>query len=118
MLLPLPEGSWWDWTVLGYDGSRLTLAADHDLTYHHGLEVVFTDTLYVRCPMDFADPDFREPVPEERAEVTRLLGADPPVLVAFEADGGGTAPVSCLIAAESWAVRQGRFSRPGGTDVR
>ena len=118
MLLPLPEGSWWDWTVLGYDGSRLTLAAGHDVTYHHGLEVVFTDTLYVRCPMDFADPAFREPTPEERAEVTRLVGDEPPVLVAFEADGGGTASSSCLIAAEDWAVRQGRFSRRGSADVR
>ncbi|MFF5976070.1 hypothetical protein ACFY7C_31625 [Streptomyces sp. NPDC012769] len=118
MLLPLPEGSWWDWTVLRYDGSRLTLAAGHDLTYHHGLEVVFTDTLYMRCPTDFMDPAFREPTPRERAEITRLVGDEPGVLVAFEADGGGTEPVSCLIAADGWAIRQGRFSRRGSADVR
>ncbi|MFD7976895.1 hypothetical protein [Streptomyces sp. NPDC059071] len=109
MLLPIPEGSWWDWTVLGHDGGRLTLAAGHDLTYHHGLEVVLTDPLYVRCPMSFSDPEFRLPTPEERAEVARAVGEEPPVLLAFEADGGGTEPVSCLIAAESWAVRQGYF---------
>ncbi len=111
MPLPLPEGSWWDWEVRHYDGSRLTLVAGHDLSYHHGLEVVLTDTLYVRCPTHFTDPVFREPAPEERAEVTRLVGAEPPVLVAFEADGGGTEPVACLIAAEDWAIRQGRFPR-------
>jgi hypothetical protein len=109
--LPLPEGAWWDWEVRHYDGSRLTLVAGHDLTYHHGLEVVFTDTVYVRCPMAFSDPEFREPTPGERAEIARLVGGEPPVLVAFVADGGGMEPVSCLIAAEAWAVRQGTFRR-------
>jgi hypothetical protein len=46
----------------------------------------------------------REPAPEERAEVTRFLGEEP--------------PVSCLIAAEDRAIRQGRFSRRGRADVR
>ncbi|MEV4942725.1 hypothetical protein [Streptomyces zaomyceticus] len=118
MLLPLPEGPWWDWEVRHCDGSRLTLVADHDLAYHHGLEVVFTDTLYVRCPMRFVDPEFRAPTPEERTEVTRLVGDEPPVLVAFEADGGGTVPAVCLIAAEGWAIRQGRFPRGTSADVR
>ncbi len=29
----------------------------------------------------------------------------------FDADGGGTAPVACRVAAGAWAVRQGRFPR-------
>ncbi|MFD4377751.1 hypothetical protein [Streptomyces sp. NPDC058486] len=110
-LLPLPEGAWWDWEVRGFDGSRLTLVAGHDLAYHHELEIELTDTLYVRCPTAFADPEFREPTPEEWAEAVRAVGGEPPVLLAFEADGGGTGPVSCLIAAEAWAMRQGRFPR-------
>ncbi|MFB7451876.1 hypothetical protein [Streptomyces sp. NPDC056194] len=118
MPLPLPEGSWWDWEVRHDDGSRLTLVAGHDLSYHHGLEVVFTDTLHVRCPMDFSDPEFRAPTPEERAEAARLVGTEPPVLVAFEADGGGTEPAVCLIAAEAREIRQGRFPRQAPTDVR
>ncbi|MFE6226154.1 MULTISPECIES: hypothetical protein, partial [unclassified Streptomyces] len=112
MTLPsLPEGSWWDWEVRRFDGSRLTLVAGYDLTYHHGLEVELTDTLYVRCPTAFTDPVFREPTPAERAEAVRITGGPPAVLLAFEADGGGTGPVSCLIAAGGCAVRQGRFPR-------
>ncbi|MEU3607002.1 hypothetical protein AB0E83_16350 [Streptomyces sp. NPDC035033] len=107
----LPEGSWWDWEVRRFDGSRLTLVAGYDLTYHHGLEVELADVSYVRCPTAFTDPVFREPTAGERAEVLRIVGEEPPVLLAFEADGGGTAPVSCLIAAGGRAVRRGRFSR-------
>ncbi|WMX47997.1 hypothetical protein RGF97_28715 [Streptomyces roseicoloratus] len=78
-MLPLPEGSWWDRTVLRYDGSRLTLAAGHDLSYGHGLQVAFTDTVCLRCPTAFSDPEFREATAEERAEIVRLVGEDPPV---------------------------------------
>ncbi|MFD3537370.1 hypothetical protein [Streptomyces sp. NPDC058664] len=63
------------------------------------------------CPTHFVDPVFREATPGERAEATRLVGAEPPVLVAFEADGGGTEPAVCLIAAEDRAIRRGRFPR-------
>ncbi|MFD8014537.1 hypothetical protein [Streptomyces sp. NPDC058955] len=109
--LPLPDGPWDAWELRRYDGSRLTLAAGYDLTYHHGLEVELTDVLYVRCPTAFMDPVFRAPTAEERAEVVRSTGEEPPVLLAFEADGGGAAPVTCLLAAEAWAVRRGRFPR-------
>ncbi|MFF6887096.1 hypothetical protein ACFY9F_28380 [Streptomyces sp. NPDC012421] len=47
----------------------------------------------------------------ERAEAFRITGEEAPVLLAFDADGGGAAPVACLIAAEAWAVRRGRFPR-------
>ncbi|MFF1922069.1 hypothetical protein ACFVW8_16045 [Streptomyces sp. NPDC058221] len=98
--LRLPEGSWWEWDVVSWDRARLTLAADHDLTYHHGLELVFDDPVLVSCPSGFYDPAFRSPSPEELLRVTRQLGAEPPVLVAFEADAGGHELVSCLVAAE------------------
>ncbi|WP_128977430.1 hypothetical protein [Streptomyces roseicoloratus] len=112
-MLPLPEGSWWDRTVLRYDGSRLTLAAGHDLSYGHGLQVAFTDTVCLRCPTAFSDPEFREATAEERAEIVRLVGEDPPVPAASDADGYGTRPVPCLIAAGDRAVGLGRFSRDG-----
>lgn len=96
----LPEGSWWDWDVVAWDPGQFRLAADYDLTYHHGLELVFGDPLYVSCPATFQDPVFRAPTSEELATVTGLLGERPPVLVAFEADAGGPDPVSCLVAAD------------------
>ena len=65
-MIELPEGSWWDWDALHFDGSQLRLAAGHDLTYHHGLEVVFTDVEYLACPAQFRDPRFREPTLDER----------------------------------------------------
>ncbi|MFG2116343.1 hypothetical protein ACGFRB_27530 [Streptomyces sp. NPDC048718] len=73
--------------------------------------MILTDTSYVRCPTAFSDPVFRQPTATERAEAVRLTGLEPPVLVAFEADGGGTEPVSCLLAAGAWAVRQGHVPR-------
>ncbi|MFF0740219.1 hypothetical protein ACFYVL_07440 [Streptomyces sp. NPDC004111] len=48
----------------------------------------------------FHDPVFRSPSPDELLRVTRRLGEQPPVVVAFEADAGGQEPTSCLIAAE------------------
>ncbi|MEU3725265.1 hypothetical protein [Streptomyces sp. NPDC031705] len=96
----LPEGSWWDWDVVAWDCGRLTLAAGHDLAYHHGLELVFHAPLFVGCPSAFHDPAFRAPSPDEFTRLTRRLGCEPAVVVAFEADAGGQEPVSCLIAAE------------------
>ncbi|WP_327387411.1 MULTISPECIES: hypothetical protein [unclassified Streptomyces] len=96
----LPEGSWWDWDVIAWTAGQLRLAAGHDLTYHHGLELVFDDPVFVSCPSSFHDPTFRAASPEERLKVSRQVVGEPSVVVAFEADAGGQEPVSCLIAAE------------------
>jgi hypothetical protein len=115
-VIELPEGSWWDWDVYSWRPGELRLAADHDLSYHHNLQLVFADPLYVRCPGFFQDPVFRAPTPEERRSVERQCGEEPGVLVAFEADSGGPEPVSGLIAAASVEVRVGTVLRyaPGG----
>ncbi|MGA5321695.1 hypothetical protein ACPCIU_14750 [Streptomyces seoulensis] len=114
----LPEGSWWDWEVLGWDAGRFRLAAGHNLTHHHGLEVHFLSPALVSCPFVFQDPVFRPPTAEERAGLARSLGEDLPLIVAFEADGGGSVPVSCLIAAEGVEIRPGLVRRevPGRPD--
>ncbi|MFE8991305.1 hypothetical protein ACFYMI_26480 [Streptomyces collinus] len=96
----LPEGSWWDWDVVAWSAGQLRLAAGHDLTYQHGLELVFDDPVFVSCPTSFHDPTFRAPTPDEMQKAGRHLGEHLPVVVAFEADAGGQEPVSCLIAAE------------------
>ncbi|MFI5817453.1 hypothetical protein ACIA7S_41990 [Streptomyces sp. NPDC051643] len=102
----LPAGSWWDWDVVAWDGGQLRLAAGHDLTHHHGLELIFGDPIFVSCPSGFHDPVFRSPSPDELLKVTRQLGEKPPIVVAFEADAGGQEPVACLIAAERLAIVQ------------
>ncbi|MGK5639449.1 hypothetical protein ACSNOK_14230 [Streptomyces sp. URMC 126] len=100
MGLRLPEGTWWDWDVIAWDAAALRPAAGHDLACHHDLELIFGDPMFVSCPARFHDPVFRAPTSEEPVRVTRHLGEEPPVLVAFEADAGGPEPVPCLIAAE------------------
>ncbi|MBT1188932.1 hypothetical protein HET69_34345 [Streptomyces sp. CJ_13] len=109
--IKLPEGSWWDWDVVAWDGGQLRLAAGHDLAYHHGLELVFGDPVFVSCPSTFHDPVFRAPSPDDLLKVTRQLGGKRPVVVAFEADAGGPEPVSCLIAAERLRMVQGTVLR-------
>ncbi|WP_074308076.1 hypothetical protein [Micromonospora cremea] len=95
--------------MLHFDGSQLRLAAGHDLTYHHGLEVIFTDVAYMACPTQFWDPRFRDPTLDERALVRRHVGEESPVVVAFDVDApaGGDLP-SCLVAAGSVEVVHGR----------
>ncbi|MGW1894728.1 hypothetical protein ACWCP6_31475 [Streptomyces sp. NPDC002004] len=104
--IQLPEGSWWDWDVVAWDAGQLRLAAGHDLTYHHGLELVFHGTVLVRCPSSFHDPVFRAPTADELLTITRQLCGEPPVVIAFEADADGEEPVSCLIAAERLEIVQ------------
>ncbi|MFG2488487.1 hypothetical protein ACGFSI_37800 [Streptomyces virginiae] len=102
----LPEGSWWDWDVLAWDAGQFRLAAGHDLTYHHGLELVFEEPVFVSCPSSFQDPTFRAPSRDELLKVSLRLGGELPVVVAFEADAGGQEPISCLIAAERLVIVQ------------
>ncbi|MFF2379785.1 hypothetical protein [Streptomyces sp. NPDC058108] len=104
--LRLPEGSWWDWDVVAWDGGQLRLAAGHDLAHHHGLELVFGDPIFVACAAGFHDPVFRSPSPDELLKVTSRFGEKPPVVVAFETDAGGQELVSCLIAAERLDIVQ------------
>ncbi|GAA4922951.1 hypothetical protein LX16_5072 [Stackebrandtia albiflava] len=97
--LVLPEGSWWDWEIIACDPVRLRLAAGYDLTYHHGLELVFHEPEFVACPTSFHDPVFRAPTETERTRLVNGLAEPPPVLVAFDADANGAEPIPCLIAA-------------------
>lgn len=115
--IQLPGGSWWDWDVITWNAAEFRLAAGHDLTYHHGLELVFGDPAFVSCPARFFDPVFRAPTSEELGGVTRRLGEEPPVLVAFEADAGGSEFVSCLIAAERVEILQETVLRYWRDDV-
>ncbi|MFF4388775.1 hypothetical protein ACFY0G_18625 [Streptomyces sp. NPDC001552] len=56
--------------MIAWTAGQLRLAAGHDLTYHHGLELVFDDPVFVSCPSSFHDPTFRAASPEERLKVS------------------------------------------------
>ena len=59
-------GRWWDWQVDRWDVSAFRLIADNDLTYHHSVEVTFTDVVWVSCADMFHHPGFRPPTAAER----------------------------------------------------
>ncbi|MFD7031534.1 hypothetical protein ACFWAR_26250 [Streptomyces sp. NPDC059917] len=110
-MIQLPEGSWWDWDIVDWAPGWLRLGAGHDISYAHGLELVFSDPVLVTCPSFFQDPVFRAPMPDEVRLVARQVGETPPVLIAFEADAGGPGPVSGLIAAGQLDIVQGTVFR-------
>ncbi|BAJ32661.1 hypothetical protein KSE_69030 [Kitasatospora setae KM-6054] len=55
----------------------------------------------------FRDPVFRAATAEEAALVARSVGGPPGVLVAFEGDVGGGAPMTGLIAAGRLEIETG-----------
>lgn len=110
-MIELPEGSWWDWDIVAWTPGQLRLGAGHDISYAHGLELVFSDPVFVTCPAAFQDPVFRAPTPDEVRLIGRQVGETPRVLVAFEADAGGTSPASGLVAAGQLDIVQGTVFR-------
>ncbi|MFF1833389.1 hypothetical protein ACFVXE_04125 [Streptomyces sp. NPDC058231] len=110
-MIELPEGSWWDWDIVAWDPGQLRLGAGHDISYAHGLELVFSDPVFVTCPAAFRDPVFRTPTPDEVRLITRQIGETPPVLIAFEADAGGPILASGLVAAGQLDIVQGTVFR-------
>ncbi|MFD5257727.1 hypothetical protein ACFWM5_33535 [Streptomyces bobili] len=111
-MIVLPDGSWWDWDIVAWDPGRLRLGAGSDISYVHGLELVFSDPVVVMCPSSFfQDPVFRAPTPDEVRLIARQVGEIPPVLIAFEADAGGPSPASGLIAAGQLDIVQGTVFR-------
>lgn len=110
-MIVLPDGSWWDWDIVAWDPGRLRLGAGSDISYTHGLELVFSDPVFVMCLSFFQDPVFRAPTPDEVRLIARQVGEIPPVLIAFEADAGGPGPASGLIAAGQLDIVQGTVFR-------
>jgi hypothetical protein len=45
------------------------LIAGDDLTYHHSVEVVFEEAMYLACPAEFSHPVFRSASSEETLRV-------------------------------------------------
>ena len=104
LLLTLND-RWWDWQVSEWDGWSLRLIADHDLTDHHAVEVVFSGVAYVAFPMDFSNPAFRPATAAETEHVRRACAGDLEGLTVFawETDDGAT----CIVAAEGVEVAEG-----------
>ncbi|MFB7466115.1 hypothetical protein ACFCZ1_21890 [Streptomyces sp. NPDC056224] len=103
--------------MIAWDGRQFRLAAGHDLTYHHGLELVLREPVFISCPSSFHDPTFRAPSPAELRQLACQLGEkpeNPSVVVAFEADADGQQPVPCPFAAERLNIVQETVPRYRG----
>ena len=66
-------GRWWEWRVDPWDSSTLRLIANNDLTYHHCVEVSFTDVAWVAIADTFHHPAFRLAAPAERGFTRQVI---------------------------------------------
>lgn len=89
-------GRWWDWQVDRWDASAFRLIADNDLTYHHSVEVTFTDVVWVSSADLFHHPVFRPPTATEREFARRVIDAGHH-LFAWDAEtASGTVPMMII----------------------
>ena len=68
------QHSWFDFHVLKYDGSRLTIAGGIDLTYYHQLEITFENIFFAATFFEEWHSDTSKTVFEvPEAELSRSL---------------------------------------------
>jgi len=102
-------GRWWDWQIDLWNASVFRLVADNDLTYHHCVEVTFTDAAWVGCADMFQHPAFRSPTPAEREFARQVTADDGYQVFAWDAEtAAGTVPM--MVIARSVRVIEGLVS--------
>lgn len=98
-------GRWWGWRVGLWDSSTLRLIADNDLTYHHSVEVLFTDVAWVAIADTFYDPAFR-PATSEQDFARQVINDEGYELHAWDAETStGTVPM--VIVSQSVRIVEG-----------
>lgn len=91
------NGRWWDWQVDRWDASGLRLIADNDLTYHHSVEVTFTDVVWVSCTDLFHHPAFRPATASEIAFARKITIGEGYRMYTWDAETAtGTGPMMVL----------------------
>ncbi|SDT57187.1 hypothetical protein [Actinoplanes derwentensis] len=98
-------GRWWDWEVRRWDAAGLLLIADNDLTYHHAVEVTFTDVAWVACTDLFHHPVFRPPTAGEREFAREVAPEDEYTLFTWDAETA-TGAVPMMVVAQGVQVRE------------
>jgi hypothetical protein len=107
-LLPLTN-RWWDWEAERWDVTGLRLIADNDLTYHHAVEVTFTEVAWVAVADLFHHPVFRPPTAAEEL-FARQAGSDGHRVFTWDAETStGTVPM--MVVAHAVQVVEGDFPR-------
>ena len=93
-------GRWWDWRVELWDSSTLRLVADNDLTYHHSVDVSFTDVVWVASADTFHHPTFRAATSAERVFVRQVINDAGYEIYAWDAEtSAGTVPTMVVAQA-------------------
>jgi hypothetical protein len=105
-------GRWWDWQVSRWDAAVFRLVADNDLTYHHCVEVTFTDAVWVGCADMFHHPVFRSPTPAEREFARQVIADESYQVFVWDAEtAAGTVPM--MVIARDVQVVEGLVSHTG-----
>ncbi|GAB7045571.1 hypothetical protein JCM9534A_06970 [Catenuloplanes indicus JCM 9534] len=96
----------WPGSIAGWDGAGLRLVADNDLTYHHCVEVTFTDAVWSACADLFHHPVFRPATPSEIAFARQVTAAETHHVFAWDAEtAAGT--VAMMVVAQSVQITEG-----------
>ena len=105
-------GRYWDWRLEHWDSSTLRLIAGNDLTYHHNVEVSFTDVVWAAIADLFHHPAFRPATPAEREFARQVTDEAGYEIYAWDAEtSGGTLPM--MIIAASVLVVEGLVRHDG-----
>jgi hypothetical protein len=107
-LMPLTD-LWWDWEADRWDVSGLRLIADNDLTYHHAVEVTFSEVAWVAVADRFHHPIFRPPTAAEE-QFARQAGGHGLQIFTWDAETS-TGAVPMMVVARSVQVVEGSFPR-------
>ena len=99
-------GRWWDWQVDLWDSSTLRLIAGNDLTYHHSVEVAFSDVAWVATADTFHHPTFRPATPAEHDFAREVISDAGYELYAWDAETS-TRTVPMMIIAQSVRIVEG-----------
>jgi hypothetical protein len=99
-------GRWWDWQVDLWDVSTLRLVADNDLTYHHSVEVSFSDVAWVSSADTFHHPVFRPSTVTEREFAQQVVNDDEYQVFAWDAETAAGV-VSMMVIARTVDVIEG-----------
>lgn len=93
-------GRWWDWQVDRWDATGLRLIADNDLTYHHSVEVRFSDVVWVACAETFHHPVFRSPTADEQAFGRMVINDDGYHVFTWDAETASGTVAMMVVAGE------------------
>ncbi|WP_295619690.1 hypothetical protein [Chamaesiphon sp. GL140_3_metabinner_50] len=92
-------------SLSSFDGCRLVIIGDFDLTYHHAFEAEFVEVSYINCPTYFYAQVFRLATSDERKklefELANYINLED-YIFCIESDER-----HFFIAAESLIIREG-----------